>query len=156
MKNLLIVLSIMVGIIGTSCNKTKKYSNRLDGEIWTVTALAIDGKSVEELPTFEFDECDIYEELCKAKWGNEEGGHSHFIWQFREKGKKFEISNQSSLADSHGSHADEEAILQCANFSGVYDVTKHTRKEMELKSTSTIGFKGNEVVLKMKKGGHSH
>lgn len=139
-------------ILFSACNKTKQYSKRLSGEKWKVTELSVDGVNEAELPTFSFNECDIYSESsCKAEWTNEEGGHSEFIWQFREKGKKFEISNQGSLEDSHGDHAAEEAILQCQNFSGVYDVKEHKKSTMEFETTSALGFSGKTVKLKMKK-----
>ena len=151
MKTLFTSITIAAVITFTACNKNKQYSKRLSGETWHVTELTVDGTAQSELPELHFEDCDIYKESCKGSWENHEGGHSHFIWQFREKGEKLEISNQSTLADSHGSHADEEAILQCSAFSGVYDVTVHKKDRMEFETTSAIGFSGNKVVLKMEK-----
>lgn len=149
MKNIFACIFIIALAAGfAACNKTKKYSKRLSGETWKVTELSVDGTPEAELPTLVFEECDIYEESCMAEWKNEEGGHGEFVWQFREKGKVFEISNQS---DHTHSHADEEAQAQLSSFSGVYDVIEHKKKVMLFESTATIGYPGKRVVLKMEK-----
>ena len=41
--------------------------------------------------------------------------------------------------------------LQCFAYSGVYDVTLSTKKQMEFTTTSAIGHLGSTVVLKLEK-----
>ena len=157
MKTYFKVASLLLfsGILLTlgACNKTKTNSNKLikAGE-WTVTELSVNGTNEAELPSWHIEECDIYAESCHAEWENEEGGHSEFVWQFREKGKTFEISRQEG-EHGHGAHnhADEEANAQCYAFSGVYEVVESKKKSMEFKSTSTLGHSSSTVVIKIEK-----
>lgn len=156
MKNLNIFMIAAVMLLTVqACNKTKKYSKRLAGETWAVKTLTVDGTSEEELPTLVFEDCDIYDEVCMGEWTNPEGAHAEFAWQIREKGKIFELSNQSNLegdGHDHGNvdeHAQEEAILQCQNFSGIYEIKEHKKKSMRFESKSTIGFPGQAVVIEL-------
>lgn len=141
-------------LIAAACNKSKTYSKRLikAGE-WNITELSVDGTNEDELPDWEIADCDIYEQSCQGEWKNDEGGHAIFVWQFRDKGDTFEISRQEE-DDGHGhshGHAEEEAIEQCYEFSGVYEVIEHKKKSMEFKSTATLGHPGQTVVIKMEK-----
>ncbi len=155
MKNFIKVAMIAIITIGmASCNKTKKVSKRFikPGE-WKVTTLTVDGTAEAELPTWEIKDCDIYGSSCEGEWKNDEGGHSEFIWQFRDKGDTFEISRQAE-EDGHGhthDHAAEEAAAQCYNFSGVYEVVSSKKDEMEFKTTSALGYSGKEVIIKITK-----
>ena len=168
MKKILLIISI--ALVAFACNKTKVNSNRLmsAGE-WEVTELSVDGTNEDELPHWHIDDCEIYgEKSCFGEWKNEEGGETHFIWQFRDKGKVFEISRQEGMEEEedhaddgddhdhdhdHGTHdhATEEAIEQCYNFSGVYDVVSSKKDEMGFTSTSAVGFAGETVKIKIKK-----
>ncbi len=132
----------------SACNKTKSNTNRLDGGEWTVKVLTVDGVSQDELPSWNVSECDAYEASCLSEWKNEEGGISKFIWQFREKGQKFEISNQS---ETSGEHSQDEAVVQCQNFSGVYEVTEHKKKTMKFESSTTLANAGKKVVIELEK-----
>jgi len=143
-----IAFAMSIAVINTSCNKTKTNSKRLDGGEWNVTELSVDGVNEAELPHLKFSECDAYDETCTGDWTSHEGGKGNFAWQFREKGETFEISNQSELS---GDHATDEAILQCQNFSGVYEVMERTKKNMEFKTTKALGFVGQSVIIKMEK-----
>ena len=153
-----ISILVLFATIIFACNKVTINSNRLmkAGE-WEVTELSVDGENEEELPYWHIEDCEIYgEESCMGEWENEEGGHALFIWQFREKGKVFEISRQEEEEDDHDhdhghDHAEEEAIEQCYNFSGVYDVVSSGKDEMEFSSTSTIGYEGKSVKIKIVK-----
>jgi hypothetical protein len=142
------ILFVAAASIAVACNKTKTYSNRLDGGVWKVTELSVDGVNQSELPDWNINECDIYGESCTGEWQNAEGGHGEFVWQFRDKGKTFEISNQS---DHTHSHADEEAQAQCSDFSGVYTVEESGKKKMKFSSTVTIGYPGSTAVITIEK-----
>jgi hypothetical protein len=146
---------IFAAVILTACNKSKKVSKRLAGETWKVVELTVDGISEEELPTLMFEDCDIYDEVCIGEWETPEEAHAEFAWQVRDKGETFELSNQSTLEDAHShggdEHAAEEAVLQCQSFSGVYTITEHKRKEMQMESSSTLGFNGSKVVIKLER-----
>jgi len=149
-----LILAIAVGF--AACNKSKINSKRFmkAGE-WKVTELSVDGTNEDELPHWHVEDCDIYKESCEAHWENEEGGEAHFVWQYRDKGKTYEISYQKeedSGGHSHShDHATEEAEAQAYNFSGVYEVVSAKKKSMEFKSTSTLGFSGQTVVIKIEK-----
>ncbi|MSP69389.1 MAG: hypothetical protein EXR20_03880 [Bacteroidetes bacterium] len=150
MKKIILLAStiFIVAFVFTACNKTKMYANRLDGGDWKVTELSVDGTNETELPNWTIGDCDAYKGSCTGEWKNNEGGNGKFVWQFREKGKKFEISNQSELT---GDHAQDEVVLQCQNFSGVYDVIEHKRKSMKFECSATLGFAGKKVVIKIEK-----
>lgn len=160
MKTLKIILLGAILVIGSvACNKTKINSKRFmkAGE-WKVTELSVDGSNEAELPSWEIKECDIYKESCKGEWKNDEGGHAEFVWQFREKGKKFEISRQAEEEDDHGhghghgdNHAAEEAAAQAYAFSGVYDVVERKKKKMQFETTAALGHAGKKVVIKIEK-----
>ena len=138
-------LIILSSILLFSCNKNKKFSKRLSGETWTTVEITVDGDKQEDLSTLTFNECDIYKDNCFASW-EVENTKANFIWQFREKAKIFEISNQSELTEDL-----ELAIRQCINYSGVYDVTDNSKTSLTIKSTSTIGYDGEEVIIKIQK-----
>jgi hypothetical protein len=158
MKKYITVIFAAVAFFSvSSCNKTKTTSNRfMEAGEWNVTELSVDGINQEELPIWEIEECDLYNESCFAEWKNEEGGHAEFIWQFREKANTFEISHQAKEDEHEGEeheddHAAEEAAEQAYNFSGVYTVIENSKTAMEFTTTSAIGFVGNSVKIKIEK-----
>ncbi|MFT5822881.1 MAG: hypothetical protein ACI8ZM_004138 [Crocinitomix sp.] len=147
-------IAILFSVV--ACNKTKTTSNRfMDGGEWNVTELSVGGVNEEELPTWEVEECDLYNESCFAEWKNEEGGHAEFVWQFREKANTFEISHQAKEEEHEGeeehAHADEEVAEQAYNFSGVYSVSEKSKTAMEFTTTSAAGFAGSSVKIKIEK-----
>lgn len=148
MKKIKIIISAVLVIVFVSCNKTKKYSKRIDGNEWTVVELSVDGVNETNIPIIEFDKCNIYKESCKGEWKNNNGGEAHMAWQFRENGTLFEISNQS---DHIHKTEDIEAINQCIKFSGIYEVLENKKKNMAFKSSSLHGFPGKTVVMKLEK-----
>ncbi|MGL5891527.1 MAG: hypothetical protein ACRC3B_16675 [Bacteroidia bacterium] len=145
-------LAVVLLLVISSCNKTKQTSDRLAGNTWKVTTLTVDGTPEAHTPVLTFEDCEIYSGAsCKGDWTHD-SYHAHFIWQFREKAKKFELSNQSTLEDAHGGgHEAEENIIQCQNFSGVYDVEVRKKDVMEFKTTNAVGFPGQTVVMKLEK-----
>lgn len=154
MKKIIVFSLILItALVVEGCNKTKKFSKRLAGEKWTVTELSVAGINESELPVLSFNDCDIYDESCKGEWETPEHEHAEFVWQIRDKGGLFELSNQSSLDEIHShsgdDHAAEEAIIQCQNFSGVYTIVSSKRKSMELESQNTLGHSGQLVKMKL-------
>lgn len=139
--NILLITCVLL----MSCNKDKKLSKRLSGENWSATSLKISEIEETDLPEFSFDECDIYDENCTATW-TLNGETANFIWQFRDKGTVFEISNQSKIDTSI-----TDAIIQCMNLSGVYDVTESEKESLTITSSTTIGYTGDVVEMKLKK-----
>lgn len=152
----LVALSTILIVGAAACNKTKSTSKKFmkAGE-WTITELSVDGTNEDELPTWEIEDCDLYNESCFGEWKNEEGGHAEFIWQFREDANTFEISHQAEEEDhdheEEHDHAAEEAAEQAYNFSGVYDVVVKDKEAMEFSSTGTSGFPGQMVSIKLQK-----
>lgn len=158
MKQIILYLPL-VAVLATGCNKTKSFSNRLSGETWAVTKLTIDGEEEESdhFPTLEFADCDIYEEVCEGHWMLE-GEEAHFAWQFDERGSLFTISNQSTAEHDHDHEHEDDAehehadpVDQCQDLSGTYDVEEMKRSTMTIKSTSTVGHEGEEVMLVLEK-----
>jgi len=146
-KIILVSLTLAFTIAITSCNKTKQNAKIFEGTTWIVTSLTIDGVADTALPELEFGEGDIYKEVLTGLWHNT--GHTHgtgaaeikFAWQFRDKGKTFEISNQSEGDDA----------IQCSQLSGVYTVNSKEVNGYEISSAATIGYNGKKVIIKMKK-----
>lgn len=139
-----IILSLALFVL-VACDKNKKLSKRLSGETWKVSTFTVGGAAKQDLAEINFDDCNIYDENCTATWMLE-GQSANFIWQFREKGKVFEISNQSSLSTDI-----EPAILQCMNLSGIYDVTDNGKTSMTISSNATFGYEGQSVEIKLAK-----
>jgi hypothetical protein len=114
------------------------------------------------------EDCDHHEELCYGHW--EVGAeHADFIWQFDEEGQVFTISNQSDDDHSHDDHdhseddhdhsdddhdhdmLSDDAVDQCEEFSGTYDVVESKRLRMEFVSSATYGHSGEEVRIVIEK-----
>jgi hypothetical protein len=129
-----------------ACNKSKRYTNRLDGNKWKVVSITVNGLAQGNLPVLLFKDCDIYKESCKGTWISDGGGRAQFVWQFRENGKVLEISNQSDHAHTL---ADVKAGEQCIEYTGVYDVLKSKRKFIALKSTTVYGHPNNVVEINL-------
>ncbi len=148
-------LTLLIGL--SACNKTKSTSNRfMDAGEWQITEMSVDGTNEEELPLWEIEDCNIYEESCYGHWENEEGGHADFIWQFREKANTFEISHQiveheEEAGEEEHDHASEEVAEQAYNFSGVYAVEKRKKDNMIFTSNETVGFPGQSVKIVIEK-----
>lgn len=143
---------IIVAIITLSgCDKDKRHAKRLGGEKWQVTELTMDGASQPDMPLLEFEECDIYNELCIGTWSNNAGGKSYFIWQFRNKATSFEISNQSTIATAGGVDANEQAVIQCSDYSGIYQVVESKKSKMRFEALSTLGSGGKKVTMTIEK-----
>ncbi|MCU0432610.1 MAG: hypothetical protein MUC87_04050 [Bacteroidia bacterium] len=151
-KTIFASLAVVMLLVLGACNKTKQASERISGATWKVTTLTVNGVAEEHMPNLTFEDCDIYGGAsCKGDW-KYESYHAHFIWQFREKADKFELSNQSDLEDAHGGgHEAEENIIQCQNFSGVYEVKERKKDVMEFTTTNAVGFPGQTVVMKLEK-----
>lgn len=165
---------ILAVILLTACNKTNRFSNRLAGETWKITSITVGGEAeeAEHLAELQFEDCDIYDETCMGEWMLE-GEHAEFAWQFNENGDKFTLSNQSEAEHDHdhdhegddhdhdhegddhdhdhGHEHEADAVTQCQEFSGTYDVDEMKRNTMIIKSTETIGHPGEEVVIELEK-----
>lgn len=150
MKTVICTLLAAVVLL-TACNKTKISSKRLAGEHWKVVKLTIAGTAATELPEMHFSDCDPYEEVCMGEW-HKETAHIPFAWGFTDKGKMFTLSNQfSEDGHAHGGHEEEELAELSENLSGTYDVVSSGRKVMQFKSSSTVGYAGQEVIIEIEK-----
>jgi hypothetical protein len=143
MKKYILYTLLIIFTAITGCSKDKKMSKRLGGESWQITAMTIDGSAQTELPVFNFQNCDIYKESCRGTMslGLSQGDEPEFIWQLRDKGKAFEISNQSQ----------GEAAVLLWQVSGTYKVVSLTKTEFDISSTVTEGYPGVLVHMVMKK-----
>lgn len=159
MKSFKIALVLaLFGLALTSCNKTVKISNQLAGATWNVTELTVDGTSAAFIPVLEFEECDVFEELCVGKWMDDDGEHVEFYWQVRSSNDEFEISyfaeeddhdEEEEEGHEHGGTA--ALSLQCAALSGVYQIVEQDKNSMLVSSTATVGHTGETVRIKIEK-----
>jgi len=116
---------------------------------WKVSSILIDNASQGDLPTWMINDCDIYDEVCLAKWMASNGAETVFAWQFRDKGQTFEISRQEgSTDDSPNSLA---IAQQCYDFSGIYDVEEEKKDRMRFSSETTLGYPEQKVVIEIGK-----
>lgn len=139
-----VLLISLVVFITTSCNKTKTSSKSLQSTTWKFTSLTIDQVSDSSLATLSFEDGDIYNEVLLGYWYNTDTSTAKevsFAWQFRDKGKTFEISNQSE---------GDEALL-CSQLSGIYQVNKLENGTFSIQSTSTIGYPNKLVKIELAK-----
>lgn len=146
LRNILFAVLLVSALF--ACNKTATNAKRLiNSGKWKVIELKADGTEIMSGTYWEIDMCDHSDELCYGEWKTADGGHALFAWQFREKGKAFELSRQEEEgAHSHGG-ADKKAAELCYGLSGVYDVTESSRSRMVLESTKAKEYDGKKVRL---------
>jgi hypothetical protein len=142
-----VLLILTIGIISSACNKTRQHSKWLTGQTWVVNEVSIDGSSFDLLPKLNFDDCDIYDEICFGTLQIENDGVANFAWQVREKGSIFELSDQTENVNQ----SNEEAVSFCSSFSGIYNVNNADKKSMELESNNCKRYPGKKVILKLSK-----
>jgi len=130
------------------CNKSNRYASKIEGNKWKLSKLTVEGTIQTLESTLLFKDCDIYEESCTGSWINASEGRAAFAWQFRDKGKTLEISNQTDHAHSI---EDINAAELCINFSGVYTVEKCTRQSIIIYSEAAHGYKGKKIELELTK-----
>jgi len=150
MKQISLILALTTTLI--SCNKENRYSRRLmtkDPKVsgtWDVKELSVDGVNDTIIPYLVFFDGDIYSDTCTGQWisGSME---ADFTWQFKNKGKNFQIERING-ADSANFITDISEI-ECYRYSGKYDVIKARKKEMIFESTSTVGYSGKKVRIRL-------
>ena len=146
----IITLLIITAFLFASCDKNKRASKRLmKAGTWEVVELSVDGQNFTPLPSWQVNDCDIYETLCTATWKLEDK-QSRFYWQFNEKAKLFTISRIVAPEDCEDFYT-EEVEQQTYNFSGDYEVVEDKRKSKTFESTKTLGYKGKRVVLRLER-----
>ncbi len=165
MKNKHIIsIACLLIVFATSCNKTQQNARKfLKAGYWEVKEIKIDDDSEDDLPKWHIEDCKIYKESCYAEWILDDGGVSEFVWQFRDDGKTFEISNQSALDDDHNhddddghDHDGDDAKYQCSALSGTYQVIELSKKEMIIESTETLGHSSKKVYIRLEKEDDDH
>jgi hypothetical protein len=142
-----VLFILTVAIVSGGCNKTKQHSKWLTGQTWIVNEVSIDGVSFGLLPKLNFDDCDIYDEICFGTLQIENAGVANFAWQVREKGSVFELSDQTENVNE----SNEEAVSFSSSFSGIYTVNNANKKNMELESNNCKRYPGKKVILKLSK-----
>jgi hypothetical protein len=143
----LVLLILTIGIISSACNKTRQHSKWLTGQTWVVNEVSIDGSPFDLLPKLNFDDCDIYDEICFGTLHFENDAVANFAWQVREKGCIFELSDQTENVNQ----SNEEAVSFCSSFSGIYNVNNADKISMELESNNCKRYPGKKVILKLSK-----
>jgi hypothetical protein len=147
MKKLGIILLLF--ILVASCNKDKSRSKKLmKGDVWLVESINIDGEAqgfTGNFATWTIEkDVDIYNQVPSALW-DANGQEIEFNWQFRNKGKIFEIAPNDSTCDG----TFPELELFGYYIAGEYKVEKQSRKEMTFTSTETSGYPGELVQVKI-------
>ncbi len=134
-----------------SCNKEKRFSNRLmKKEQWKITELTIDGAQSELNGVWNVSpDINIYDSIPVTKWtfGSQD---SYFLWQFQENGKLFELNYQQQCEECEGENLDSLDIFTFA-ISGKYSVEKHGLNKMIFESSSTKKFPGKNVVINLQR-----
>jgi hypothetical protein len=145
MKNVFFLL-LMAILLAASCNKDKRASRRfMKPGTWQVKEVSVAGNNLDTLPTWTVNDCDIYENLCVAKW-NRNGVSSQFYWQFNDKAKTFKLSRVVPPAECANFYT-ELVEQQTYQYSGVYDVRETTKTRKVFESTATIGYPGQLVRI---------
>lgn len=147
-RTIVVFIFLFILIIPTACNKSKYRSRKLDGDKWIAKEMTVDGVAETSPPELLFKECDIYKESCSGTWITPDGGRGQFAWQFRNKGKEFELSNQT---DHVHSIEDVKAGEQCIKYTGVYTVIESKFKSLVIESKITSGFTGKKVKIEFEK-----
>jgi hypothetical protein len=144
------ILLFALAFILVACDKNKRASKKLmKAGTWEVVELSVDGQNTSPLPTWDVNDCDIYETLCTASW-KLEGKQSQFYWQFNKKAELFTISRIVAPEDCEDFYT-EEVEQQTFKFSGDYEVVERKRKTMTFESAKTLGFEGNTVVIRIER-----
>ncbi|WP_107039047.1 hypothetical protein [Brumimicrobium mesophilum] len=149
MKTIALLL-LAAAFLFTACDKNKRASKKLmKAGNWEVVELSVDGQNISPLPSWEINDCDIYEELCTASWKLEDK-QSQFYWQFNEKAKLFTISRIVAPEDCEDFYT-EEVEQQTFKFSGDYEVVEDKRKTKTFESSKTLGYGGKKVAIRIEK-----
>ena len=144
----LIFLLLASTLLFTACDKNKRASKRLmKPGTWKVVEFSVDGQNLSPLPTWQIDDCEIYDTVCSASW-KLEGKESRFYWQFNDKAERFTISRIVAPEDCEDFYT-EEVEQQTYNFSGDYKVLESKRKSKTFESFSTLGHPGEKVVIRL-------
>lgn len=148
MKTKLIIVAIAIlTLTVTSCNKEKRYSNKLiKGEKWEVKDITVAGNSLNTFGVWNVtQDVVIYDTIPQVLW-TADTLDAVFEWQFQNKGKTFQL-NYVQLCDE--CFGDELSMLDYLTYdlTGTYDVERHSRKKMEFISNQTIKYNGQEVHI---------
>lgn len=145
MKTTYLVLLAAIIVMG-ACSKDKRASKRfMKPGTWQVKEVSVAGNNLDTLPTWSVNSCDIYENLCVAKW-NRNGVSSQFYWQFNDKAKTFKISRVVPPEECENFYT-ELVEQQTYQYSGVYDVRETSKNRKVFESSSTIGYPGQLVRI---------
>ena len=116
--------------------------------LWQVKELSINNVNLDTLPTWQANDCDIYENLCTARWYISEAysQHSDFYWQYNDKAKTFKISRVVPPEECEEFYT-EQVEQDTYHFSGEYQVIECKKKRKVFESTQTIGYPGEKVRI---------
>ena len=110
MNRILFFTAILL-IIGTACNKEKRFSNKLmKGETWEVRNITVDGNSLGINGQWQITtDVDIYDSVPRLQWifNNEDAVCE---WQFQDKGKSFQLNYYHLCEECFGADLDNWII----------------------------------------------
>jgi hypothetical protein len=152
MKSILTVLLISIlALTITSCNKEKRYSNKLiKGEQWTVKDITVAESSLNTFGTWKvMQDVNIYDTVPQVLWIDGEE-NSIFEWQFQNKGKVFQLNYMQLCEECDGEDLSTLDHLTY-DLTGTYNVERHGRKKMEFSSDKTIKYSGETVSILIEK-----
>jgi len=147
MKVVYPIFCICLSLFFNSCDKNQNNSNKLmKGEVWQVEYILIDGENQVFKGRWQIiQDVDIYENVPSALWRSE-GQEKVFYWQFRNKGKTFEI-----LPDTICNGSVQDLCFFSYSISGEYLAKRHSKKKMIFSSSNTKGFPGKLVEISIGK-----
>lgn len=135
-----------------SCHKEKYYSKLLmKGETWNVKSVSINGNEIVTKGSWLVSQdVDIYKGVPEVIWKEDDTNSSIFEWQFQEKAKKFQL-NYKQISDECDGEMLDEMDYFTYDLTGSYNVEKHKREKMIFKSSATIAYPNQEVVITIEK-----
>lgn len=114
----------------------------MKGETWEVDQLIIDGEEQFIKGRWRIiQDINIYDNVPSAFWiANDQ--EKVFRWQFRDKGKIFEI-----IPDSICIGSIEDLDFLAYAISGKYQVDQQSKQKMTFTSSNTASYSGKEVEI---------
>lgn len=146
-NNITIKFLIITCSLLFSCNKENVHSKKMiKGDVWEVKDITVDGVGVGFFGEWQVvaDES-IYDAVPSANWIFE-SKDTQFEWQFQEKGKSFRLNYVQLCEECDGDQLSDLDYLT-RDISGIYEVVKSNRKQMEFITSTAIGYDGKKVRI---------
>ena len=148
MKNKsLLILFLTAMVVFTSCNKEKRYSNKLmKGEVWKVNYIRVDSEPIEFYGEWLIEsDVSIYDSVPTLEW-KQDNLDAFFEWQFQNNGKNFQLNYNLLCSEADGTLLDTLDYIG-NDITGTYEVERHGKNKMLFNSTNTAGFANKQISI---------